>query len=268
MKNSKIVIIRGAGDFATGIIQTFWRAGYQVLALELAAPLTIRRSVALSEAVYKGSFRVEDMTGRLVHGTHEAVKCWEKNEIPLLVDPSARAIELFKPAVVIDAVMAKRNLGLYKNMAACVVAVGPGFQAGADCHAIVDTAHGQNFGRLIYTGQLEWDANQAAVAADAVKEKVIYSPSFGLFRAYKKIGDEVAVGEVIASAGKARVTAHAEGILYGIVHDGVEVFKGMKVASINPIYQEKSDCYTVSEQARSLGEAVLAAVLSLTAIKE
>ena len=247
-----LAIIRGAGDIATAIALRLWRCGISVVMTEIEQPLTVRRTVAFSEAVRLGQMQVEGVLAIRVRDVVQAKEVLErKNAIPVLIDPDCRCIELM-PDVVVDAILAKRNLGTSMDMASVVVGVGPGFTAGKDCHAVVETMRGHTLGRTYYEG--------SALPNTAVPGLV-----GGLFRGVCAIGDHVEEGQVVAYVGDAPVVAMLTGVLRGLIADGVRVSKGLKCGDVDP-RGDACHCRLVSDKGLSVAGGVLEAILCLSGI--
>lgn len=275
--NDKLVIVRGGGDIATGTIQALWRAGFAVLVLEVGDPSAIRRSVALCEAVYDDVATVEDMTCRRCHGGQAIDKAWRKGEIPLIIDPWGHAIEDLQPWAVVDAILAKKNLGTTKDMAPHTVALGPGFIAGKDVDVVIETMRGHQLGRIITDGPAMANTGTPGLIAGYGAERVIHSDHAGFFYGLHKIGDIVEKDEPIgiiapqpfAERHKTTLTdgipvlATLTGLLRGIIRDAYPVTKGFKIADIDPRKDQYNNCFTISDKARSLGGAVVTALLML-----
>lgn len=258
-----IVVVRGGGDIATGVIQKLYRVGYKVLVLEISKPTTIRRMVALSEAVYEKRFTVEDVTGVLVDSVEEINTAWENNTVPVVVDPYGLMIDIVRPNVVVDAILAKKNLGTNRNMAPITIGLGPGFNASVDVDIVVETKRGHHLGSLIFHGKA---LNNTGVPGDiggVSLERVIYSPDSGIINNLKMIGDCVEKGDRLATIADKEVVCPLSGRLRGIIKDQTNVTKGLKIADIDPRKLEKKNCYQVSDKARCIGGAVLEAILML-----
>ena len=270
-ENNEIVIIRGGGDLATGVVQKFYRTGFRVLILETAAPTAIRRSVALCEAVYDGPVTVEDISCRKIGIISEAEVCWKEGVVPLLIDPEGKSICEIKPEAVIDAIIAKRNLGTTIDMAEVTIALGPGFNAGVDVNAVIETKRGHDLGRIILNGYAEPDTGIPGEIAGESTRRVIHAPADGVIRHIKNIGDIVDQGEPLfmvdniksggAGAKSIKVQAQMNGLLRGLIRDGIQVHKGMKIADIDP--RTDINWRTISDKARCLGGAALEAYLFL-----
>jgi xanthine dehydrogenase accessory factor len=256
-----IVVVRGGGDIATGIVQKLHRSGFKVLVLESAVPTAIRRPVALSEAVYEGKTTVEDLTAIRTSSLEEINTQWNVGNIPVAVDPEASYIAIIKPQIVVDAIIAKRNIGTNKNMAPITIGVGPGFMAGEDVDIVIETMRGHNLGRLIFQGEAQKNTGIPGSIMGYTKERVIHSPSDGVIQNVKDIGDIVNKGELIAYVGDAVVEAPIYGILRGIIRNKIHIKKGLKIADIDPRVDEVDNCFTISDKARTIGGAVLEAVL-------
>lgn len=261
MNPDQLIIVRGGGDIATGTIQKLWRSGFPVLVLETEHPSAIRRYVALSEAVYEGAWTVEDVTAVLVHNLSEAVKEIEKGKVPVLADPQCGVLEQVRPLVLVDAILAKRNLGTSKKMAGLTIALGPGFTAGTDVDVVVETMRGHNLGRLIFSGAAMPDTGIPGLIEGVGRERVIHAPAAGNISVCKDISDTVSKGETIAMIGETPVPASLDGIIRGLIRNNYPVSKGMKIADIDPRESEKNNCFTISDKARCIGGSVLEAVM-------
>lgn len=261
MKNVKI-IVRGGGDLATGVIHRLWGAGLTPLVLECAHPAAIRRQVALSEAVYQGSAVVEGMTAVLVQSLAEAEAVMAAGKVPVLVDETAECVAEYQPDILIDAIIAKKNLGTTMQMAPLTVALGPGFTAGVDCHAIVETKRGHNLGRIIRQGSAAPNSGVPGNIGGYSKERVLHAPCAGVLHVVRDIGSVVEKGEVIAQITTAQgavvdVNATLTGILRGMIREGYPVTKGFKIADIDPRKEELANCFTISDKARCIAGSVL-----------
>lgn len=261
-----LIIVRGAGDLATGIIKRLSDSGFKVLALEVERPSMIRRTVSLAQCVYDASYTVEGLTSVLVDNNEDVIenvnKALQDKKVPVIVDPKGEMIKLFKPKVVVDAILAKKNLGTTIDMADIVIGMGPGFEATIDVHAVVETIRGHDLGRVIYKGTAIKDTGIPGLIAGEGKARVVKSPVKGIVTPIKNIGDNVVKGEVILKVDDVEVEATLTGVLRGMIMDGYKVKEGFKIADIDP-RDVSSHCYTVSDKARTLGGAVLEAILKL-----
>lgn len=261
----RLVVVRGAGDLATGTIIRLARSGFRVIALETSKPTAIRRTVCLSEAVFEGSARVEDVEARLVAGADEALALVSDRLVPLVVDPEGEIIAAMRPFALVDAIIAKRNLGTRRGMAEVVVALGPGFTAGVDVDAVIETNRGHDLGRVILDGGAEPDTGMPGEIDGATGKRVLRAPEPGRFVTLCEIGDSVAVGQVVAAVeGVRRVDIRASlgGVVRGLLRPGLEVPKGFKVADVDP-RGNREHCLTVSDKSRAIGGGVLEALLML-----
>ena len=263
MKN--LIIVRGGGDLATGTIYKLKKSGFQVLILEVQNPSAIRRNVAFCEAVYQGTQTVEDMTCYLVESVEQAEQFINEGKLCVLVDPMGESIARLKPLAVIDAILAKKNLGTNRNMAPVTLALGPGFAAGEDVDAVIETKRGHNLGRVLWEGAAAPNTGIPGVIGGYGKERVIHCPAKGILRNVKKITDTVSRGEVIAvvetEEGNVSVKATLDGILRGLIRDGYPVHVGFKMADIDPRAEEYENCFTISDKARCIAGGVLEALL-------
>ncbi|TXJ42162.1 selenium-dependent molybdenum cofactor biosynthesis protein YqeB [Brachyspira pilosicoli] len=268
--NNELVIVRGAGDLATGVVYSLYKAHFKVIILETQHPSAIRRKVALSEAVYDGKTKVEDIEAVLIKSYEEALNIItnkDYKEIPILIDPNCEILNHIKPTFLIDAIIAKKNLGTNKSMAKYTIALGPGFTAGKDCDIVIETIRGHNLGRMYLDGEAIPNTGIPGNIGGKEAERVIHANSDGIIENIKNIGDFVREKEVIAYINndnkKIEVIAPFEGLLRGIIRDGFKVRKGLKIADIDPRKYEYDNCFTISDKARNLGGAVLTAMMYL-----
>lgn len=258
-----IVIVRGGGDIATGTIAKLHQSGFPVLVLEIANPSAIRRKVAFCDAVYDGKAKVEGMVCVLTKNQQEIERAWGKGEIPLMIDPKGSMIKKLQPVAVIDAILAKKNLGTNRQMAPVTIGLGPGFSAPEDVSAVIETKRGHDLGRVIYEGRAIANTGIPGLIGGYGKERVIHAPAAGVIENIREIGDLVEKGEMIAKIGSVPVEASLTGVLRGIIKNGYEVEKGLKIADIDPRKEEQKNCYTISDKARCVGGGALEALLHL-----
>ena len=262
-----LIIVRGGGDLATGTIYKLKKCGFPVLILEVANPSAIRRNVAFSEAVYQGSQTVEDMTCYLADSPASAKAMLQEGKLVVLVDPEGNSIHQLKPLAIVDAILAKKNLGTKKSMAPITVALGPGFTAGIDVDAVIETKRGHNLGKVLRTGSAAPNTGIPGIIGGYGKERVIHSPAAGILRNRTKITDTVSIGDIIAVVetenGSIPVEATLSGILRGLIRDGYPVTKGFKIADIDPRTDEYQNCFTISDKARCIAGGVVEAILQL-----
>ena len=273
MKKKDLIVVRGAGDLATGTIHRLKKAGFRLLVLEAEHPAAIRRQVALSEAVSAGSARVEDVEAvrmdvdlaekknRKELLEPEMERIWKKDGVPVLVDPAGLSIAALRPAVVVDAILAKKNLGTTKEMAPLVIALGPGFTAGEDVDVVIETKRGHNLGRVIRSGSAVPNTGIPGIIGGYGKERVMHAQAEGILRNAASIGDIVEARAVIAEIetenGTVPVEASLSGLLRGLIRDGYPVTKGFKIADIDPRKEELQNCFTISDKARCIAGSVL-----------
>ena len=262
-----LIVVRGAGDIASGAIYALYKAGFPVIILDIANPSAIRRKVAFCEAVFDGKCTLEGVTCTLVKSVQEARDLALNGELPLLIDAEGKSIEELKPKILVDAILAKRNLGTKRSMADFVIGLGPGFTAGNgenDLHCVVETMRGHNLGRLIYNGAPLPNTGVPGVIAGVAEERVIHAPISGKINLLHDIGDIVEKGEVLATIGEEKipVSATISGVLRGIIRNEYPVTKGLKIADIDPRREQQKNCYTISDKSRSIGGSVLTAVMT------
>ncbi len=257
-----VIVVKGAGDLASGAIMRLHRAGFRVVATETAQPTTVRRTVAFSEAVYSGEVEVEGVRARGVASLSEVSKAWREDVIPVLVDPRSEIVKVLRPPVLVDAIMAKRNCGTTLDDAPVVIGLGPGFVAGVDVHAVVETNRGHHLGRVLLQGEAEPDTGVPGEIGGHATARLLRAPCAGLLRANLDIGDSVKPGEVICWINDTPVKAQIAGVLRGVLHEGLPVYEGMKIGDIDP-RAAREHCFTISDKSLSVGGGVLEAVLYL-----
>lgn len=255
------VVIRGGGDLATGVAEVLYQSGFKILILDIEKPSSIRRSVCFSEAIYDGVTKVENIICKKVENENDIEKCWNEKIIPIMVDEKGEIIKKIKPDVVVDSIIAKKNLGTTKEMAPITVALGDGFEAGKDVDIVVETMRGHNLGRVITSGRAMKNTGIPGEIKGVSKDRVIYSLANGIFSSVKKIGDTVQKDEIIGYVGDVEIRGKISGVLRGIIREGYEVTENMKIGDIDPRIEEKNNCFTISDKARSLGGAVLRAIM-------
>jgi xanthine dehydrogenase accessory factor len=257
---NKRIVIRGGGDLATGTIYCLHQCGYQVLVLEIEKPTAIRRSVAFSDAMYNGEATVEGVTARKIDSVDEAQACWLDGVIPIIQDETAACVSQVKPFAFIDAAIAKVNLGTTIDMAPLVIGLGPGFTAGVDTDLVIETKRGHRLGRIISEGCAIPNTGIPGIIGGYGRERVIHSENEGVFRGVSVIGDIVKKGDLIAYVGEKPVYASIDGVLRGILKDGLYVPVHFKIADIDPRLSERENCFTISDKARAIAGGVLQAV--------
>lgn len=255
------VVIRGGGDLATGVAEVLYQSGFKILILDIEKPSSIRRSVCFSEAIYDGVTKVENIICKKVENENEIEKCWNEKIIPIMVDEKGEIIKKIKPDVVVDSIIAKKNLGTTKEMAPITIALGDGFEAGKDVDIVIETMRGHNLGRIITSGRAMKNTGIPGEIKGVSKDRVIYSKANGIFSSVKKIGDTVQKDEIIGYVGDVEIRGKISGVLRGIIREGYEVTENMKIGDIDPRIEEKNNCFTISDKARSLGGAVLRAIM-------
>lgn len=258
-----LTLIRGAGDLATGIALRLYRSGIDVVMTDLSRPTTIRRTVAFSEAVVRGETTVEGVTARLAASADEALSLLAQGIVPVLADPDCACRADLHPDALVDAILAKRNLGTAITDAPIVIGVGPGFTAGEDCHAVVETMRGHTLGRVIYTGSALPNTNLPGLIGGFAGERVLRAPADGVFRSARRIGDLVAAGDIAGYVADEPMVCTIGGVLRGLLADGVSVQRGMKSGDVDPRARVEY-CHTASDKALAVGGGVLEALLHLS----
>ena len=258
---NQVIVVRGGGDLATGTIHCLWSAGFRVLVLEAKHPAAIRRQVSLSEAVYEATATVEGLNAVRIDDISQMEQVWAEGKVPMLVDPEGACLEQVKPAVVVDAIIAKKNLGTHRGMAPKTIALGPGFVAGEDVDVVVETSRGHKLGRVIRQGTAKPNTGIPGIIGGYGKERVMHSPAEGVLRNVHAIGDIVEAGTEIAyietAEGHVPVLATISGIIRGLIRDGYPVTVGFKIADIDPRREELENCWLISDKARCIAGSVL-----------
>jgi xanthine dehydrogenase accessory factor len=258
----QLILIKGAGDLATGVAYRLFKSGFPLIMTELPAPLMVRRTVCFGEAVYDGVTEVEGVKAVRIDDTDEALRlAREGRNIPIIVDPEAGSRALLSPPIVIDAVMAKVNTGTTIFDAPLVIALGPGFTAGVDCHIAVETNRGHWLGRLLYEGSAQADTKTPGKVKGYSGGRVLRAPADGFFQARVKVGDNVQPGELLGAVDGRPVYAAFEGVVRGLIHPLAPVTAGIKIGDIDPRKVDRH-CFTISEKSFAIGGAVLEAVLA------
>ena len=253
--NSSPVIVRGGGDLATGVVWRLRKAGFPVLVLETATPLMVRRMVSCGQAVYDGRCSVEGMESRLISSVYE----FDPAVVNVLVDPQGNSICSLKPDILIDAIMAKRNLGTSAGMAGLTIALGPGFKAPEDVRCVIETKRGHALGRVITKGAAMPDTKIPGTVMGYNVERLLRAPAAGLLDPFRKIGDSVERGEVIAKVGETPVKANITGVLRGLIHHTVQLVPGMKIGDVDP-RNIGSYAFTISDKALAIAGGVMEAI--------
>lgn len=253
------ILIKGAGDLATGIASRLYGAGHQILMTEIAVPLTVRRTVALSRAVYEGKAEVEELCGFLADSREKAQEIMGRGDIAVIVDTEAESRKWYGPDVIVDAILAKRNLGTQITDAPFVVGVGPGFEAGRDCHCVIETKRGHTLGNIIWKGSAIPNTGIPGNVGGYTLERLIRASADGVMEPKACIGECVEKGQIVALTGGKPVYAQMSGIVRGMLQEGAPVTKDLKVGDIDA-RAELSHCYTISDKARAIGGGVLEAV--------
>ena len=255
-----LILVKGAGDLATGTAVRLYRAGFQVVMTDVAQPTAVRRTVAFSQCIYDGQTTVEGITARKAENRDQVRDILAAGEIPVLVDPQASILPQLPFMAVVDAILAKKNRGPTISDAPIVLALGPGFTAGVDCHGVIETKRGHDLGRLILEGTAIPNTGVPGDVGGYTTERIIRAPADGPFEPVAQIGQQVNLGDVVAKVNGIPVTAQLTGIVRGMLPAGIPVTAGMKSGDIDPRCEVRH-CFTVSDKARAIGGAVLAGIL-------
>ena len=255
---TELAIVRGGGDLATGIIYRLWRVGYKVLCLENQLPLVVRRSVSVAQAVFDGIHEIEGMKSVRIDDLSE----WEDGTVAVKIDPDGACISKMSPALVVDAIMAKRYTGTNRDMAPLVLAIGPGFHAPTQVHGVIETKRGHYLGRLITNGSAIPNTGVPGTEMGYTVERLLLAPKNGYVEPLKEIGDHVEAGEIVARIGSEEIKSQITGVLRGMIHPSVYVAGGMKIGDVDP-RDVREHCFSITDKALAIAGGVLEAVLSM-----
>jgi xanthine dehydrogenase accessory factor len=255
-----LIVVRGGGDLATGTVFRLRRAGFPVVVLELEQPLAIRRTVAVSSAVIEGRALIEDLDAILIEDIDEAMEVAKSGAIPVLVSPTLPQLP-WEPSVVVDARLAKINIDTTINDAPLVVGLGPGFTAGTDCHAVIETMRGHFLGRVIWDGSPTPNTGEPGMIGGKSGERVVRAPTFGILSWKVAIADMVAAGDVLGDINGVPIRSRIGGVVRGLLTPGYEVEWNWKIADVDP-RADRSACFEISDKAISIGGGVVEAVLT------
>lgn len=261
-----LVLIKGAGDLASGVAYRLKRSGFPVVMTELPAPLMVRRAVSFGQAVYDGETYVEGMRARRVGSPAEALRAAGGDAIPLLVDPEGAAVATLSPTVLVDAIMAKRNTGTHPDDAPLVIALGPGFHAGQDCHVVIETMRGHWLGRIISAGEAQPNSGTPGPVQGHTHSRVLRAPAAGHLEPVATIGQPLVAGDLIARVNGHEVRAPFDGVLRGLIHPKVQLQSGLKIGDLDP-RAEPLHCFTISDKSLAVGGGVLEAILASPAVR-
>lgn len=263
MLENKIIIVRGGGDIASGTINRLYNMGFKVLVLEIPKPNFIRRKVCYGEAIYEKEFLLEGIISKKAENLDEIKNIWLEKKIPVYIDSDMKILEKINPLAIIDAIIAKKNLGMKKELAPITIALGPGFKAGKDADAVIETQRGHDLGRIIYNGKAKENTGIPGVIKGYGKERVIHASVSGKLKIVHDIGSIVKKDEVIAYINETPVCATLTGLIRGMIRDGSVVEKGLKIIDIDPREEELKNCYTISDKARTISGGVIEALFYL-----
>ncbi len=261
MTFDKKIWIRGAGDIASGVAIRLYRAGFRPIMSDIETPTTVRRTVAFSPAIYKGSAIIEDVKAVKAYNINEIEKIKKNNYIPVIEDEDGSVMREYNPDILIDAIIAKRNLGTRIDDAKLVIALGPSFEAGIDCHVVIETKRGHNLGRVIWSGQAEKNTGIPGDIGGYSEDRIIRATTDGVFTSKVQIGDMVSEGDIVGYVNNMPIYARINGVVRGLLQDEIYVREGMKSGDIDP-RAEISYCYTVSDKASAVGGGVLEAIFA------
>lgn len=265
LMNGPVVLVRGAGEQASGVGWTLAKAGFRVVMTEVEKPLMVRWPVCFGTAVAESKCQVAGIMACRVDQPIECESAWQRGEIPVLVDPGLEGLSELNPSILVDAILAKRNLGTKRDMALLTIGLGPGFTVEMDVDVVVETNRGHYLGQLIYSGTAQANTGIPGVIEGFSRERVIYSSKAGVFKAKREIGEQVlagdCLGEIVDGIGKEKVFSSIKGVIRGLLRTDTPVGALVKIGDIDPRGLEEY-CWTISEKARAIGGAVLLCILS------
>lgn len=257
-----VAVVKGAGELASGVTYRLRHAGFRVVMTELEQPLCVCRAASFAEAIPNGRKKLEGVEAEYVASADAALAVLEQGRVAILIDEQALAIETLKPTVVIDAIMAKRNTGTAISDAPIVIALGPGFVAGQEVHAVIETKRGHRMGRVLLAGSAEPNTGVPEIIDGHTINRLLLAPADGTLQSQRQIGDRVRAGEVVATVAGKPVVAGISGVVRGLLPDGYAVTSGAKVGDLDPS-AEPEFCYMLSDRALAIGSGTLAAILEL-----
>lgn len=253
--------IKGAGEMASAIAWRLYMAHIRkIFMMEIPSPLAVRRGVCFCEAIHEQRKTVEGVEAIKADSVDDVQRIWDQEKIAVLVDPEWISREKLQPDVMLDAILAKKNLGTMRTEACLVIGLGPGFVAGSDVHMVIETNRGHNLGRIITSGSAEADTGLPGDIAGYTEERVLRTPAGGVFRAGKAIGDSVKIGEVVGEVAGTEIRARIDGVIRGLIRSNIKVNKGLKLGDIDP-RGDRNHCFTMSDKARAIAGSALEAVL-------
>ncbi len=257
-----LVVVRGGGDIASGVIHRLFMSGFKVVVLETEKPTAIRRAVSFCEAIYRDEIVIEGVKGVYAKAPESIEAILNAGSIPIFIDEKGEIIKTLRPIAVVDAIIAKRNLGTIREMAPITIGIGPGFHGGIDVDAIIESQRGHNLGKVMYEGEAAENTGLPGIINGFSEERVLRAPCDGIANPLIKIGDYVKEKDVVCVVKDMEVFAGVTGVLRGMIKDGFAVYKGMKIGDIDP-RGIREYAFTISDKARAIGGGVLEALMHL-----
>lgn len=258
-----LVLIKGAGDLASGVAHRLYMSGFNIVMTDIEMPTTIRRTVSFSSAIICGSAEVEGVNAVLANNIDDVKNIINDKNIAVIVDEKANSINILKPDIVVDAIIAKQNLGTKKEDAPIVIGIGPGFNPKVDCHAAIESKRGHYLGKVLYNSRPASNTGKPGNICGYEEERIIRATEDGIFKPIKHIGDIVKAHDTVATINNSSVTTAISGVVRGMLPDNTPVHKGMKSGDVDP--RGINDyCYQISDKARAIAGGVLEAILHLS----
>lgn len=254
------ICVKGGGDIASGVAFRLHQCGFSVYITEIQYPMAVRRKVSFCEAVYDGHVVVEGVEAVLVKDVDGIHSQWDKNKIPVIVDPTCESGRLIKPDVIVDGILAKKNTGTSLKDAPVTIALGPGFVAAKDALFVVETNRGHYLGRLLTSGSAQPDTGVPGPVQGITTDRVLRAPADGLWQSRRHVGDPVRKGDIVGSVSGIEVNARIDGVLRGLIRPGIQVDKGLKIGDIDP-RGIRDYCDSISDKALAVAGGVLEGIL-------
>ncbi len=258
--NRRVILIKGGGEAASAVAHRLFRSHFRVCMTEIPHPIAVSRGVTFCEAIYDGEKEIEGVVAKPVSSVHDIPPTWAENKIPIIVDPQASIRNSLHPDVIVDAIMAKKNLGTNIGDAPLVIGLGPGFSAGKDAHMVIETNNSEGLGKVILKGEAEPDTGIALSIGGLTEERVLHAPVKGIFYSVKIIGDLIAAGDTVAQVDNQPVKAQIDGVLRALLRDGLEVNEHTKLGEIDPTGNIQA-CFAIRARMRAIAGGVLEAIM-------
>lgn len=254
------VLIRGGGDLASGVAARLHWAGFSILITELAQPRVVRRTVSFAEAVIAGRCQVEGIAAQKVSTLAEIDSVQKLGYIAVMVSEDLSILEHYRPEILVDARLLKSFVPYQLDEALLLIGLGPGFEAGRNCHAVIETMRGHTLGRVITQGSAMPDTGIPESVMGQGHERVLRAPAAGITHNFVEIGSLVKAKDPICDISGMIVSAPFKGVLRGLIMEGSQVKEGDKIGDIDP-RTDVNSIHLISDKALAVGGGVLEAIL-------